>query len=291
MSVHLRFARADEYATFAGLFPHLGVDDPTPPESTFARRARTTLFAERAGVVVGYLLYRTSGTEGLVSNLVVRPDAQGLGIGETLMREAARLMRAAGCETWTLNVKQRNARARALYTKLGFSPVRETRVLRMPWTAIRGMETTARDQGAVDVTTNTEWDEGIEQALDLAHGRLAELRDASPGLIFKALIDAGGPFALGWFRPEFPCAGTVRADNIEAAAALLRSYEAHRVAIEDAPLSSWRQSQVQIVVEGQTDLAVALCGLGAEEVFRLDFMRGTLAAEPQRTNRLVASTA
>lgn len=291
MSVRLRFARADEYATFAGLFPHLGVDDPTPPESAFARRAKTTLFAERAGVVVGYLFYRTAGTEGFVSNLVVRPDAQGLGIGEALMREAVRIMREAGCVTWTLNVKQRNAPARALYTKLGLAPVHETRVLRMPWSAIGGMENTALDQGVVDVSMNTEWDEAIEQAANLTNGRLAGFRAASPGLIFKAVIDDRGPAALGWFRPEFPCAGAFRTDSIEAAGALLRSYQAHRVAIEDAPPSSWRQSHVQIVVEGHTDLAIALCGLGAEEVFRLDFMRGKLPTEPERTNRLVASNA
>ena len=112
MSVTTRAASLSDYAAYARLFPELGVDDPIPPENVFARMAPTTLFAEVDGDIAGCLVYQRMPPEGFVNQLIVGANWRAQGIGARLMHDAAKIMQAAGCETWALNVKQRNAPAR-----------------------------------------------------------------------------------------------------------------------------------------------------------------------------------
>lgn len=53
--------------------------------------------------------------------LVVRADAEGRGIGQRLIEDAERTVRAHGARSLTLHVFSRNSRARAVYERLGFT--------------------------------------------------------------------------------------------------------------------------------------------------------------------------
>jgi len=60
-----------------------------------------------------------SGDHG-VYGLFVVPGARGLGVGEVLLAEAARLARAAGAARLVLDVGDHNTPAQGLYHRLGF---------------------------------------------------------------------------------------------------------------------------------------------------------------------------
>lgn len=64
-----------------------------------------------------------------VAQLGVRPDQQGQGVGTALLAHAAARARAEGRARVALDVAVTNARAQALYERLGFTVVRER-----PWT-------------------------------------------------------------------------------------------------------------------------------------------------------------
>jgi GNAT superfamily N-acetyltransferase len=65
---------------------------------------------------------------GHVFSLYVHPDAQGLGLGRTLLHAAAEKLRAAGYGTATLWVFAGNDDARAFYAAQGWTPDGGTRV-------------------------------------------------------------------------------------------------------------------------------------------------------------------
>ncbi|MFR9775788.1 N-acetyltransferase family protein [Micromonospora sp. MS34] len=65
---------------------------------------------------------------GHVFSLYVHPEAQGLGLGRTLLHDAAEKLRAAGHATATLWVFAANDAARAFYAKQGWTPDGATRV-------------------------------------------------------------------------------------------------------------------------------------------------------------------
>jgi ribosomal protein S18 acetylase RimI-like enzyme len=65
---------------------------------------------------------------GHVFSLYVHPDAQGLGLGRTLLHAAAGELRAAGYATATLWVFAGNHDARAFYAAQGWTPEGGTRV-------------------------------------------------------------------------------------------------------------------------------------------------------------------
>lgn len=62
----------------------------------------------------------TGETHGHVSDVVVAERAQGGGVGRMLMAAAEEWSRARGHRLLSLNVFERNVRARTLYEKLGF---------------------------------------------------------------------------------------------------------------------------------------------------------------------------
>ncbi len=70
--------------------------------------------------VVGYIIYWQIRDDVQVNNVAVHPDCRGLGLGEALMRYAIDRTREAGAAFMTLEVRQSNAPALALYKKLGF---------------------------------------------------------------------------------------------------------------------------------------------------------------------------
>jgi GNAT superfamily N-acetyltransferase len=76
----------------------------------------------RAGCLLMWTLtdYFTREQHAHVSVLAVARDAEGHGVGTTLLQHAERWARDRGHGRITLNVFDRNARARALYARTGY---------------------------------------------------------------------------------------------------------------------------------------------------------------------------
>jgi|FLYL01.1.fsa_nt_gi ribosomal protein S18 acetylase RimI-like enzyme len=95
----------------------------TPETLRPAGEGHWPLVLERGdtGEVVGYLrLRRETSREGYVSDVAVHPEYQNHGLGEALMRWALAFLREQGFQRASLTVDTDNARAIALYQKLGF---------------------------------------------------------------------------------------------------------------------------------------------------------------------------
>ena len=86
------------------------------------------LLAEAAGEPAGFALLETGRDyfdrreHAHLGILAVARESEGLGVGAALVAAAEAWARARGLDRLTLNVFERNARARRLYERLGFSP-------------------------------------------------------------------------------------------------------------------------------------------------------------------------
>ena len=81
------------------------------------------LAANTDGRVAGYVGMMTVLDEGYISNVAVAPEMRRRGIADTLLRELERRARKMELSFMTLEVRQSNAPAIALYEKHGFSRV------------------------------------------------------------------------------------------------------------------------------------------------------------------------
>ena len=81
--------------------------------------------AEAVGVAVCFFGFSSFQARPLlnVHDLAVRPDARGRGVGRALLAAAEARARARGCCKLTLEVLDRNDRARGLYASVGFADV------------------------------------------------------------------------------------------------------------------------------------------------------------------------
>lgn len=82
---------------------------------------RVWLVAERAGEIVGYGGIALLVDQAHVMNLAVAPDAQRQGVGGVLLGSLEAHAMALGAEALTLEVRERNAPAIALYRAYGFT--------------------------------------------------------------------------------------------------------------------------------------------------------------------------
>jgi len=73
--------------------------------------------------VVGYVIFWKIGEEVQVNNIAVHPDFRRRGLGEALLRKVISWVKQQGAQYITLEVRQSNRAAQALYFKLGFKPV------------------------------------------------------------------------------------------------------------------------------------------------------------------------
>jgi ribosomal-protein-alanine N-acetyltransferase len=81
------------------------------------------LVSEADGRLAGFLsLLRWPQATGAVDDIAVRPDLQGRGLGEAMMRWALAWFRQEGMRRAWLDVLLGNAPALSLYKKLGFTP-------------------------------------------------------------------------------------------------------------------------------------------------------------------------
>ena len=79
------------------------------------------LVIERDGVPVGRLYLHEQPTEVRIMDIALLPEARGLGIGTTLLRQVIADAAARG-QAVSIHVEDRNP-ARQLYERLGFTPV------------------------------------------------------------------------------------------------------------------------------------------------------------------------
>ena len=102
---------------------------PRPMSLAAAREKLTSvslfqvLVSEADGRLAGFLsLLRWPQATGAVDDIAVRPDLQGQGLGEAMMRWALAWFRQEGMRRAWLDVLLDNAPALSLYKKLGFTP-------------------------------------------------------------------------------------------------------------------------------------------------------------------------
>ena len=72
------------------------------------------------GTLIGYCVLMPVVDEMHLLNLCVAPQAQGVGAGLTMLREAVRIARTQGLEGLLLEVRPSNHRAIRLYEQFGF---------------------------------------------------------------------------------------------------------------------------------------------------------------------------
>ena len=81
------------------------------------------LVAERDGKAAGYVGCQTVLDEGYITNVAVSPDFRRQGIARALIAELIKQAQEKGLAFVTLEVRESNAAARALYAGAGFVPV------------------------------------------------------------------------------------------------------------------------------------------------------------------------
>jgi len=84
---------------------------------------RITLVAEDDGQPVGFIVGKAVGAEWEIENVVVRASSQRQGIGGQLLSRFLEEARNRGARQVLLEVRSRNATAKSLYAKCGFSVV------------------------------------------------------------------------------------------------------------------------------------------------------------------------
>jgi ribosomal protein S18 acetylase RimI-like enzyme len=100
---------------------HVTVDDAEEAAEIRRHVAKdVALLADEDGYALAYM--KQPG-RGFVSDVYVRPDARGRGIGSALVREAVQRLRAQGAATVELEVLASNHAARAIYARWGFAEV------------------------------------------------------------------------------------------------------------------------------------------------------------------------
>ena len=82
----------------------------------------TYIVAELEEAVIGHVGMWVVLDDCHITNVAVRKELQGQGIGEALMRQAMNLCRNNGVRTMSLEVRTGNKTAQNLYRKLGFEP-------------------------------------------------------------------------------------------------------------------------------------------------------------------------
>lgn len=76
--------------------------------------------AEQNGTIVGYSGMWVILDEAHITNIAVRPESRGQGIGEFLLRDMIERSKSRGARRMTLEVRVSNTVAQNLYKKLGF---------------------------------------------------------------------------------------------------------------------------------------------------------------------------
>ncbi|MDI6603725.1 MAG: ribosomal protein S18-alanine N-acetyltransferase [Thermoanaerobacteraceae bacterium] len=79
--------------------------------------------AEIDNRIVGYGGFWVVVDEGHITNIAVHPDFRFLGVGSAIMEEMLNIAKKKAVTSMTLEVRESNIAAQALYKKFGFRPV------------------------------------------------------------------------------------------------------------------------------------------------------------------------
>ena len=245
---------------FVRLFPELAVEERTVENDRWAREMMaTTLIAEVGSAsaprrAVGYTYFQIIRDTAYVRHLVTAPEARRRGVGRALMTAiAARaLAHTPQCSAWCLNVKPDNVAAVRLYERMGMTRRFETRALRVAWTAVDARQT-LHDARVLARIIAPDDDARVEPAMKLLSGQLAISRRME-GRVLLGLFDDDAVLGATVFDPTFPGAYPFRVANPELALVLLDALR---------PYARPADTLVNVVVEGQPDVADALVAAGA----------------------------
>jgi GNAT superfamily N-acetyltransferase len=252
--MQLRKARPDDYAHFVRLFPELNTGDPMRSAEHFvADLMPTMLVAERDGEVDAYCYFQLLRDTAYVRHLVVAPSARRSGLGKKLLHEVLACGRANGCTTFCLNCLPDNAPAIALYEGFGMHATYTMFVLRIPWAA---NALTGDAPSSARAMTPSD-DAALETRFAIVPGLLADAR--ARGRVCVVIEEDGAQVAAAAFDPTYPGAPVFRAARADLAVPLVRVLRSHK-----KPEHDW----VQILVEGQEEIATALLDAGAREHLR-----------------------
>jgi len=80
------------------------------------------LWKDDGGQLAAFNLVHSSGREGWMGPLAVRPDCQGLGVGRTIVAAGIALLKTKGCSTIGLETMPRTIDNIGFYSGLGFRP-------------------------------------------------------------------------------------------------------------------------------------------------------------------------
>ena len=126
-SIPVRAAAEGDVERVGRLHDELFPDTHTPGHRLVSGADDThlRLVAERAGELLGYVAVelQPDGT-GYVDFIGVEPSRRRQGIGAELIRAGVHELRAIGCESAHLTVRENSEAARALYASLGFAEER-----------------------------------------------------------------------------------------------------------------------------------------------------------------------
>jgi ribosomal protein S18 acetylase RimI-like enzyme len=89
-------------------------------EAKNATPARRYRVAKLDRQVVGYAVTGRAGRRGYLQRLAVDPEAQGEGIGSTLVRDSFQWLRRRGADLSLVNTQESNTRALGLYEHIGY---------------------------------------------------------------------------------------------------------------------------------------------------------------------------
>lgn len=78
------------------------------------------IVAEREGSVIGTAMAGYDGHRGWLYSIAVRPDANRLGIGSSLLAEAERRLGALGCGKINVQIREGNESVSAFYIRHGY---------------------------------------------------------------------------------------------------------------------------------------------------------------------------
>jgi hypothetical protein len=149
-------------------------------------------------------------------------------------------------------VRPDNVGAIALYTRMGLARAFESRALRVPWSIVASRET-LQDARILARAITPEDDARVEPPMRLLAGQLAASRRLE-GRVLLGLFDDEEVLGATVFDPSFPGAYPFRVARPDLAVVLLDALR---------PYARATDALINVVIEGQPDVADALVAAGA----------------------------
>ena len=153
-------------------------------------REGAMLWRDEHGEVIAFNVAHSSGVEGWMGPLAVRPEWQGTGLGKTIVQAGIEWLRANGCTTIGLETMPRTMDNIGFYSTLGFLPGRLTITVTLeaaevdrPLSLIGGLAPRARADAIAEcrdltavVRPGYDFTRELELTLDLGLGDVVVVR-------------------------------------------------------------------------------------------------------------------